>query len=155
MRKITAINLVTGVLLLAVIAVPIVYVGSWWWSSAEPSQPVVQSEAPASEIVEASGITEPALDAHYARLPIISKLVTQMQLLIGLVNLQSVASHFQQRGVPKYTAKTAAFVRFADQQDHLRLNTGEGFKMAVGMNVRILARCAARVTARKPQLTDQ
>ena len=54
MRKATAVNLVTGVLLLAVIAVPIVYVGSWWWSSAEPAQPVVQSEAPVSEIVEAS-----------------------------------------------------------------------------------------------------
>ena len=64
MRKTTAVNLVTGVLLLAVIAVPIVYVGSWWWSSAEPAQPVVQSEAPVSEIVEASQ-TEPALDAHY------------------------------------------------------------------------------------------
>ena len=63
MRKTIAVNLVTGILLLAVIAAPI-YVGSWWWSSAEPAQPVVLSEAPVSEIVEASQ-TEPALDAHY------------------------------------------------------------------------------------------
>ena len=64
MRKTNVVNLVTGVLLLAVITAPI-YVGSWWWSSAEPAQPVVLSEAPVSEIVEASG-TEPALDARYA-----------------------------------------------------------------------------------------
>ena len=44
MRKTTAVNLVTGILLLVVIAAPI-YVGSWWWSSAEPAQPVVLSEA--------------------------------------------------------------------------------------------------------------
>ena len=57
MRRTTVVNLATGVLLLAVITLPIVYVGSWWWSSAE-----IQSEAPVSEVVEASGTTEPALD---------------------------------------------------------------------------------------------
>ena len=121
MRQTTAVNLVTGGLLLAVIGLPIVYVGSWLFFPAkppvEPTQPVILSEARVSEIVEASG-TEPALDAHYASVGDYFKAGNPDATTYRLGEPPINASHFQPSSVPKYIVKTAASVRFADPLGH-------------------------------------